>query len=170
MKALSSNRIATSPHYGKILAEYNDQLAKNGRVNNKKFFELVVSPLVPDYSLQAWYQFVNKFRTTAGLVAANVGVAPRSDPALEESKLENTMMTIQQATSLGIQRALNIGAARLKQIMENPELMTAKEAADLLFKGMKAQDSRIHAVGKIREDNREQEKFDRAFDAASYGE
>jgi hypothetical protein len=33
---------------------------------------------------------------------------------------------------------------------------------------MKAQDSRIHALGKVREDKREQDKFDRAFSGAAY--
>lgn len=33
---------------------------------------------------------------------------------------------------------------------------------------MKAQDSRIHALGKVREDSREQVKFERAFNNAAF--
>lgn len=165
--AKSNNKLVHSPHYGTILREYNERFARDGKVNAKQFHEEVVSSLLPHYKLHTWYAFLKRFETSAGLIAANAHqTAPPADPTQEA----RTLLSNNQATVIGIQSALNIGAARLKELLENPELMTAKEAADLFFKAMKAQDSRIHAVGKIREDNREQEKFDRAFDGATYAD
>ena len=80
------------------------------------------------------------------------------------------MLSNEIAIKLGIQRALNIGAGALEEIFRNPQLMTTKDAVDLLFKAMKSQDSRIGAVAKIRKDNREQTAFQKAFDKASYSD
>ncbi len=97
------------------------------------------------------------------MVAHVVDGGPRSLANGEENTLQNNLLSNEMATQLGIQRALNIGASRLKEILENPQLMTAKDAIELLFKAMKAQDSRIHAASKIREDNRQQTMFEQAF-------
>lgn len=166
-RVLASNRLAKSEHYGKILKEYNERYTRDGMVNQLKFYTEIVKPLVPNYSQRAWYQFVNRFKTGAGLIAfqaAEMAVSAPVDPVPgEKTLLSNTV-----ATATLIQSILNIGAERAQQILENPSLLTAKEAVELSLKGMKAQDSRIHAIGKIREDSREQEKFDRAFDGANY--
>ncbi len=175
LKALSTNRLATSPHYANILGEYNRQLKEKGKVSAAKFHREVIAPLIPDYKLASWYQFLARFKTTAGLAAANVAVvrgrvsAQGPQNELAENNLEGTLMSNEMATQIGIQRALNIGADRLKEIMENPDQMTPKEAIDLLFKAMKAQDSRIGAIGKVREDNRQEEILHRAFKDAAYG-
>ena len=174
VKALSTNVLATSPQYGNILQEYNRQMKEHGKVNAAKFHREVIAPLVPGYSKASWYQFLRRFKTTAGLAAANVAVmqgrgnSEGPSGEIEEANLEQNLMSNEMATQIGIQRALNIGAERLKEIMENPELMTPKEAIDLLFKAMKAQDSRIGAIGKIREDNRQEEAMQRAFKDAAY--
>jgi hypothetical protein len=170
MKALPSNRLVSSPAYGKIIHQYNEMLQADGKVNNKKFFEKYVAPELPNYSMTAWYQFLKRFKTQAGIIAAeiaNISGAGGLKNA-QSAELTKTMLSNQAATTAFIQSALNIGAARAKQILEHPELMTAKEAMDFALKAMKAQDSRIHAIGKLREDNREQERFDKAFDNNAY--
>lgn len=168
-RALSNNRMANSPHYGKILKEYNDRFERDGKVNNLAFYKEIVAPLIPGYGLASWYQFMNRFKTTAGLAVANVMVSQPSTPAGPETiRLENTMMSNQAATQKGIQTALTIGARAMNELLENVHLLSPKDRAELLFKAMKAQDSRIHSLGKIREDNREQARFDRAFDSAAY--
>ena len=68
-----------------------------------------------------------------------------------------------------ISSILNISATAALEIIKDPTKLTTKERIELGLKGMKAQDSRIHAVGKLREDNREQERFDKAFSGASFG-
>lgn len=180
MKALHSNILANSPIYSDVLNNYNRILQEEGHVNNKKFYEEFILPRLPNYHMQSWYKFLKRFRSDAGLEAAElvshapVHVTVEKSPetiAKEiegEGKLKSTLVSNQDATARAVQKALNIANDRLEQIIANPELMTAKEAVDLLFKAMKAQDSRIHAVGKLREDNREQEKFDRAFDEANF--
>ena len=58
---------------------------------------------------------------------------------------------------------------KYKDAPEKLETWEKKILADSLFKAMKAQDSRIHAIGKVREDGREEEKLNRAFEDAAYG-
>lgn len=174
--ATAANRLANHEKYGTILKEYNERFAVRGKVNDKLFWEEIIYPIIPQYTLSAWYAFLKRFKTTAGLQLAYTKYKLR--PQTEEEKAQTGLLldnqernlTNQEATQRGIQAALNIGAARLRQLQQSPELMTPKEAADLLFKAMKAQDSRIHAIGKIREDSREQEKFDRAFDESALDE
>ncbi len=188
LSALHTNRLVTHPAYAKILAQYNERLQTNGKVNNKKFYEEVIVPALPGYALQTWYSFLKRFVSPDGIIAAEV-LNPRSieasllqpSPAVAGSgvvpttsqnaigEVRKTIASNQDATARGIQLALNIGNDRLKEIIENPQLMSAKDAIDLLFKAMKAQDGRVRAIGKVREDNREQEKFDRAFDNEAYG-
>jgi hypothetical protein len=172
MKALSTNTLVNHTAYPKILQMYNEELQTKGRVNNKKFYEEVVRKEIPSYSMGSWYFFLKRFKQRHGIVAVEKVVdSPNSlsEKKDGETAIVSTMLSNQEATAQAIQRALNIGNDRLKQIMENPSLMTAKEAIDLIFKAMKAQDSRIHAVGKVREDNREEEKMQRAFDNSAYG-
>lgn len=169
MKALKTNRIVSSPAYAKILHCYNEELRDRGKVNDKKFFETFVKPDIPNYSLQSWYKFLKRFKTEVGLIAA--------EPTLKTSMQVNinavegvkkVMLSNQMATASLIQKALNISEEAAQKLIENPELLTTKERVELGLKAMKAQDSRIHAVGKLREDNREQERFDRTFADASY--
>jgi hypothetical protein len=174
-KATKGNKVATSPHFGRILQAYNDLLVRDGRVIDKKFYEDVVAGLIPNYSLMAWYQFIRKFRSpsTGKLEVNTVALLPSpanttTEIMAKKDELQGTILSNQQATQLGIQAALNLGGQALKELFENPQLLTPEKRAELMFKAMKAQDSRIHAIGKVREDDREQKKFDRAFDNAAY--
>lgn len=181
-KALKTNALVNHPAYGKIIMAYNEILKRDGKVNNKKFYEEVVKPEIPDYKMISWYKFLERFKIHSGIVAVEVPkdkelVAPGevipSNGITTEQVVQNTittMQTNQAATASFIQSALNIGARRAQQILENPELMTAKEAMDFALKAMKAQDSRIHAIGKVREDNREEEKLNRAFAMEAYSQ
>lgn len=142
-------------------------LKRDGRVNNKNFYETIILAEIPDYKMSNWYKFLTRFKTEAGIVA----VSPQG-PVMhgaDGQELAATMRTNQVATIEVIQRFLNISADAAQKIMEDPSLLSIKERAELGLKAMKAQDSRIHAVGKLREDNREQERFDRAFGDAAYG-
>lgn len=170
-RAISTNKLATSKFYPNILAEYNRQIQLEGRVNAKQFHASVIAPLIPEYKLASWYAFLKKFKLMANnaLSMAPAAAAMVTGTASEEEgDLQKTIMTNAEATNKGINAALNIGATRLQEILANPNLLSAKEAAELLIKAMKAQDSRIAAHGRIREDGREQAKFDRTFGDAAY--
>ncbi len=172
MKALSTNKLVNHTAYPKILMQYNERLQKDGKVNAKKFYEDIVVKEIPSYSLQSWYFFLKRFKTEAGIVAVEVvNASPGmvSDADEEEGKTQRTLMTNQEATTKLIMGMLNISADAARDILEHPEKLTYKERLEIGLKAMKAQDSRIHAVGKLREDNREQERFDRAFSDAQYG-
>lgn len=173
--ALKNNRIVASPEYKKIIYLYNEELKDKGKVNDKKFWETHITKLVPGYSMQSWYKFLKRFKTDIGLIE-NPVTRTGEDFAITGTnlavtqKLAKTMLSNQLATAKFIQHALNVGAERAEEIANNPSLLSAKDALDLALKAMRAQDSRIHAVGKIREDNREQERFEQAFSGAAYGD
>ena len=171
MKALSTNRLASSSHYEAILHEYNQEFERTaGKVNSLKFYREVILPLIPNYHLQSWYQFLHRYRGRAGLIVAQVtNGGPRSISGMEVNRLENNLLANEAATNIVINRILNIGARAVHDVLEHPELLSAKERVEIGLKAMKAQDSRIHALGKVREDNRQQEKFERAFNDAAYG-
>lgn len=169
-KAKPNNRIVNSLAYPIILSQYNELMKKNGKVNNKKFYEDIIKTKIPSYSLQSWYEFVRRYVTPVGMIATTIVEEPTNAITEATEDLQVTILSNQEATAKLISSILNISSLRAEAIIKDPSLLSAKEAIELGLKGMKAQDSRIHAVGKLREDNREQERFDRAFDAASYGE
>ena len=169
MKVLPTNKLASSPHYKIILNKYNQKLEQDGKVNNLKFYREEIIPLIPNYHIQSWYQFLHRFKATAGQIMAEAyNPKIKEQNKDKENKLQTTLLNNEIATNLGIQIALNIGVGRLKDILANPQLMSAKDAIDLIFKAMKAQDSRIHAIGKIREDNRKEDMFERIFSEVAY--
>lgn len=160
--------IARHPQYAFIISKYRESfIANGGKVNEKLFWETYIRPVVANYGLTAWYQFIQKFRKQTGLIAAQVSAANQVGPkTAEEGKLVTAMMTNEAATQLGINSALTLGAKALEALLSDSEAlakMSPKERADMLFKAMKAQDSRIHAIGKLKEDNREEKKFNRVF-------
>lgn len=168
-RALPSNRLVNSAAYPIILSQYNDLLARQGKVNNKKFYEEIVKPAIPSYSMQAWYNFLKRFNTPSGLVATEVSTEAKEDKSLVEGETKVVMLTNQEATAKLIASILNISAEAALEIINDPTKLSPEKRMELGLKAMKAQDSRIHAVGKLREDNREQERFDRAFEGANYG-
>lgn len=170
MKALSTNILANHPAYQKLMTAYNELLKRDGKVNNKKFYEDVILAEIPEYTMTSWYHFLKRFKTEAGIVPISVPTA-HAPVAIGEvgAELKRTFLSNSEATQRAIASALNLSAEALQEIIENPTLLSTEKRAELFLKVMKAQDSRVKAVGTIRADNREQERFDRAFDNASYG-
>ena len=180
LKVSPLNILANSDHYPKILYEYNKEFLEKGKVNNKKFYEEVIKPCLPTYHIQTWYGFLKRFKTSRGIVViekVNISHNLLSNNEDQEKNLEKNLLSNSQATQEGIKAALNSGAMFYKQLWErynrDRNSLTVFEQGclkDAMFKAMKSQDSRIHAVGKIREDTREQALFDRAFSDASYSD
>lgn len=172
LKASPKNILVKHVAYAKILHQYNELLKKDGKVNDLKFYREVILPEIPNYKMASWYQFLKRFKSSAGIIAVDPNQTRESNTPMAldvEKETKATIMTNQEATAKLISSILNISASRAQDIIDNPSLLTAKEALELGLKGMRAQDSRIHAVGKIREDNREQERFEKAFDSSAYG-
>lgn len=170
----SRNVLVNSPHYAQIIKEYNRQFADlRGRINDKKFWESVIHSFIPNYSLMSWYQFLRRWKDAAGLEGVSkVPLLPQKvDPIEATEEFRKNFLTNEQATQIGINIALNLGTLTLREIAENPDILKSlppDKRIELLFKAMKAQDSRIHALGKVREDSREQAKFERAFKNAAF--
>lgn len=186
MQVISRSKIVQHRRYPELLHLYNEEFARTeGKISNNKFFDEVVVKIMPDVSKPAWYNFIKKVRTTAGMVQATyspttnfspiVPTTPISPVTQSEHTLERALISNDAATQQGITTALNLGnafyQALWKKYNETPELLTPFEQkclADALHKAMKSQDSRIHAIKSVKEDNREQAKFDRAFQGASF--
>lgn len=170
LNVLKTNILANHPAYPKIFSKYNEILSQEGKINNKKFFEEVILPEIPHYSLKSWYQFLTKFKTEKGLVETKQSRFHEAPATIVENQVAKTMASNQDATAHLIQKTLNISNEAATRIMEHPELMTDndRKQVELGLKAMKAQDSRIHAIGKIKEDSREEEKLQRLFDNATY--
>ena len=172
MKVLSTNTLANHPAYGKIIEAYNARLNADGKVNAKKFYEEVILPEFPTYHMKSWYFFLKRLKTADGILPTAIvksnGVSVASaDEAV--TKLRTTLLSNSEATQKAIATALNLSADALQDIMENPQLLSTEKKAELFLKVMKAQDSRVKAIGTIRADNRDQERFDRAMDSSAYG-
>lgn len=172
MKVLSRNILATHPSYPKIIDRYNFELKEKGKVNAKKFYEEVILPEIPEYSLMSWYQFLRRLKTAYGVGPVEVVASPKvaSDVVSTEQGIATVLLTNDEATRKLVQASLNISAQAAQDIIDNPGSVNADtlKRLEIGFKAMKAQDSRIHALGKIREDKREQDRFDRAFQEASF--
>lgn len=172
VRTLSTNKLTNHPAYPKIIAAYNMQLKEKGKVNALAFYRDVVLKEIPDYDQSSWYFFLKRFKTSIGIVPATAvthseaASVPAVTAATEE--LATTMLSNNEALQKSIAAALNISASALRDILENPELLSAEKRAELFLKVMKAQDSRVKAIGTIRADNREQERFDRAMDNAAF--
>jgi len=90
---------------------------------------------------------------------------------VEQARLTQGFLTNAEATQKGINASLNVALLTLQELLEHPELLLKIPPAqriELLFKAMRAQDSRISALKSVREDNREQARFERAFENAAY--
>ena len=173
---ITKSRVAFHPKFAAIIATYNEKLKADGRVNNRKFYRDYLVPDMPDLRYDSWYEFLRKFRVAGGIV--NVQPAEKdagviNAPDEEMKSLERTFLSNEQATQRGIALMLNIGSETLEKLLSNPEelsRLSLKDRVELLTKAMKAQDSRIHAIGKVKEDGREQAKFNRLFNSAAFEE
>lgn len=178
MQVISRTKFAAHPKYASVLALYteNIQREQSERMSDNKFFDTVIAKEMPGITKLSWYNFIRKVKNTTGALAT-IGdqsvIAPTTGAV--EAGLERVLLTNDVATQQGIKSALNLGAAFFESLwrkyISTPELLTPfeqKVLSDSMFKAMKAQDSRIHAIGKVKEDGREQAKFDHAFGNAAY--
>lgn len=173
LRQYTKSKFALHPQYPRILALYNDEFQKNnGNVNNLKFYRDVIKPVFPEFGMQSWYQFLARHRTVTGLIVAQaLNTLPAISKGEAEEQFSKNLLTSEMATQIGINTALNVGAIAFKEIIDDPDVLKKippEKRAEFLFKAMKAQDSRIHALGKVREDSREQAKFERAFEGAAF--
>lgn len=172
---ITKAQIAKNPSYPSILHDYNEEFKRtSGKVNNLKFYRDVISVRAPEVSQRAWYDFIRRFKSNAGAILATAAAVTPTNEIQGEAPLMATLLKNDEATQIGIGAALNLGAAFYKRLWkkynEDPNSLNQfeqKVLADSLHKAMKSQDSRIHALGKIREDGREQVKFERTFQGAS---
>ena len=174
---ISTNKLMTSPYAYEILREYNARLQRDGKVNKLAFHREVILPKIPDYKQISWYCFLRRAYDKIGSPNLPVPLpdGQQLDAVHGAGEMVKTLQSNELATREGISHALNLGAAFYAELWTkyktDPESLTDFEKkifSDSMFKAMKAQDSRIHALGKVRQDNRDQARFERAFGESVY--
>lgn len=173
---VTKSKMALNPKFPAILQQYNLLLQAHGKVNTSKFFKEIVQPDMPEVSFSSWYEFLRRFKTVNGIQPVTYVKAPEEKLLTEaQRELANTLRANDEATQIGVKSALNLGARFFEMLWlkytETPENLSTfekKVLSEALFKTMKAQDSRIHAIGKVKADSREEEKMARAFDESAF--
>lgn len=162
-----NNQLVRSEHHDAIMAKYHERLAAAGKVHLKDFHREIIQPLLPGYGYNNFVIYINNLKADA---AAGVALAPAvaQSPAVQEAF--KTLMKADEATRRGIELALNIGASALEEIAKDPSKLSVKDRALLLNAAMRAQDSRINAMARVRQDKREQLAFEHVFGDAAYAE
>jgi hypothetical protein len=169
----TTSAIIESPHAQEIIEKYKALNMLPG-FNLSQFYRDNVGPMIPGYSYESFRQFVKKLRRELGL--PDVKMVSQSAAAIllpEEDKnrgREIVLMKGDEATRRGIELALNIGAKALAKIASGESNLSEKDQTDLMFKAMKAQDSRIVSMAKVRQDKRSQIAFEHVFGDAAYAE
>lgn len=165
---LTTNPIVTHPSYAEILHDYNEILRTGKKVSQLKFHREVVSVKIPTCSYRSWHYFIKKLENPHALPAVPETIVAAN---VERTELSNILLSNQQATEQGLQAALNIGSIALRDLFNDPialARMPKEKLADLMFKAMKAQDSRVHAIGRMKDDRRAEEKFNRLLNNGTY--
>ena len=160
----SNNTLVTSPFYNEILEKFNETIAKNGRVNKTKFYDEYVGPKVPGYSKDSFYKFLKRIQKTSS------SLLPAAVAHQAETRLIENLRDSAEATRIGITAALNIGSDALEEILNNPQSTSVLQRVELLFKAMNAQNNRINALAALRQDRREEVKFQKTFADAAYAD
>lgn len=159
------NALVKSPHYDEVIGKYADRYRVNGYVPVVDFYKEVVAPLVPEMKYESFRVFIRKFERDA--LAGKTQVMPEGS---KTKKAVRVLLKGDEATRRGIELMLNIGQDALAEIAEKPEILSAKERAALLPIAMRAQDSRINAMARVRQDKRDQLAFEHVFGDAAYSE
>jgi hypothetical protein len=160
------NALTRSEHHDAIMAKFNEIERTAGAVALKPFHAEVVAPLLPHYKYNDFCIYIRKLRTAAAEDPEGTTALIPTSPAA--ALAIGTMHSAAENTKKGIDFALQIGRDALEKIATGETKLTEKEKADLMFKAMKAQDSRIQATAKVRQDQRSQVAFDHVFGDAAY--
>jgi len=174
----TTNKLTSSPHFPRIISEYQMILARDGRVNAGKFYFDQVKPFIEEYSCASFYAFIRKFKKVpnrTGMIAgapinSYTPVSAENPSAGTEAllNLQKTFTTNQEATAAIVAAALKISADALIKVLDNPESLSLKDRIALGATIMKSQDSRVRAIATVKQDKREQDKAERAFQNAAY--
>lgn len=141
-----------------ILDKYN----KFGKdLQDTKFFRMFVSEINPKITWDMWYAFIRVFR---------YNIVVKRDKIIEAA--EDNAVTMDLLEERSLKNLLSITNATIDSIINDPGVlneMPVGKRLDVLFKAMKARDSRVQALVKKRADEREQTAYDELMQDAQYG-
>ncbi len=176
------NRLTLSPHYGAIMEKFRAEFERTyGHVVLKSFYVEHIAPILPTFSYCSFTQFMKQ--VTADPSALPKIVAPPPSPLdgvvikpptaaelieAENAKIQAMIPKLNENAKRGIALMIGIGLDALEDLARHPEQLSATERAKLLPLAMRAQDSRVSSIAKVRQEARDQKAFDRAFNSAVY--
>ena len=168
----STNSVINHAKYQEIAALLRERIvAGGGKVNAAKFYREVIASEAPDITYKAWTHYMAKLK------AIDPGFESLASPKTLSPAIAATVdiSTIiadgRRATESGLNSMIHIGAKALESIIRDPALMERlplKDRIMLLPLAMKAQDSRVHAIGRMKDDRRAEEKFNRLLNNGTY--
>lgn len=185
-KTTFRNSLAISPHHDAIMEKYYELKRQHGNVNLVTFHNECVAPYVENFPYESFRRYIRRLEKIAAEKAQEVDSEEELPPEIAKDlprdqqlvavmptkddleKLKENILNMSDATRESLAIALNIGLSTLTDIATGKVQMSAKDRVDLLFKAMKAQDSRVATAAKLRKDNREQAAFEREFGEAAY--
>ncbi len=190
MPQTSLSDILSSPAFITIAAEYNEKLARDGKVQLHDFYKTYIKPNMPGYARSTFYYHVSKFAAGGFRYETNdegvpVKLIPTSRALLPDSGVQpdqngssSPLPFAESPTMRGIASALEAGATALEKISKDPtiiELIPAEKRAEyllkmaeLLFKGMRAQDARANVGINARRELRGHKAFELQFADAAF--
>lgn len=181
-----ANRLTLSPHYASIMEKYRAEFQKSGRVALKTFHEENIKPILPGFSYVSFCQFMRRAQIDAeqkseGIEAPLPTVGPgaatpalpvgTTDPVVAHTaKIAEMMANMNANTKKGLALMIGIGLSALEEIAKDPSQLSARDRGLLLAAAMKAQDSRVGAIAKVKQEARDEAAFNRALNTAIYDE
>ena len=138
---------------------YETELRRNGKVMLSRFHREKVQPLIPGLSYPAFLERMKRVRKRTAQKTVQKTINEESITAISE---------VQEDTIRTLSNILRIGADTIRQIIEDPDSLSPKDKLDLFFKAMKAQDSRMVTIAKVKREDREATRFMEKFAEQAY--
>lgn len=164
----SNNKFFNSPAFEEVMKEYTQQLQALGNVNLTKFYRDFVSKRIPGLSYASFYRSIRRLNNQKLLESQNNALTETNSKLSVIKSAQQTQIDIANETRAGVAKAIAIGQAALEEILNNPDLIPIEKRAELLFKAMRAQDSRVIAIAAAKRSKREEQTFQHAFREAAY--
>lgn len=139
-----------SPQWTTLVELYSNELEKNGLVNKKKFYDSKVRPLMPTISYMSFLARIRRLNK-------------KSEPHLMEKISDAQEHTIRTLNAM-----LAIGEDTIRKILMDPDSVSPREKLDMFFKAMRAQDSRMATLSRVKREDLESRLFMEKFANQAY--
>jgi len=154
-----NSSVTKSKHFETIMQKY-DKFGKD--ISMRSFWSKYVKEIDPSITYKVWNSFMNKFKEQVVHRVDNI-IEKYVDKTANENTMEKSSM----------KKIMQIADATLDDIINNPGLLAsipAKDRMSWLFSAMKAKDSRMVTVAKVKAEERKTNLYEDMLKGAQYGE